>query len=127
MGDEYMVGNNEYVDAKYFDELLECMEEALYQQLWEADLKPDDNWPIRVSSLNLRALIDYCAVLRRVMDAVELGEVAQYQRGLSDGRKEGRAEVLEDLTRQLTEGHYHLYDYKEVAEILRLRWQGGVK
>lgn len=115
------------VDAKYFDDVAGVMKDLLDGELQNRGKGPNDNVAVAVSSLNLRSLLDYCAILRPLLDAVELGEVEQYKKGLEDGRREGKAmgriegrdATLEEVAQGLLSSSHGDCSDAELADYLR--------
>lgn len=115
------------MDAKYFDQLLDCLGDLLAGETTALGKRPDDNWCVGVSSLDLRSLLDYCLILRPLIDAVALGEVEQYRKGLEDGRRGGYTEgevlgrnsTLEETAVMLEEGGADVMTASELATYLR--------
>lgn len=88
------------MDYKRFDKLVAKLKDELLAR----SMSDEQSVTLTVESLYL--LLDYCAVLRPLLDAVELGEVDQYRKGLEDGRREGRNGVLVEVAEDLQDADF---------------------
>lgn len=104
------------VDCERFDKLVARLKDELLAR----SMSSEQTVTLTVESLYL--LLDYCAILRPLLDAVELGEVGQYRKGLEDGRRQGVVEgadrALEHVAERLENGAFYKYSHVQIAEYL---------
>lgn len=77
------------------------------------------DWLPFVDASKVAALLECCEGLLPLLDAVELGEVEQYRRGVEDGKLIGMDLTLEAVAQGLLEGSYDDWSDTDFAGYLR--------